>query len=130
MVYSHVGPIRRRKRRYILTPDQSDLVVLQQLLEVPHGIFSRRTNQTQEAQQLLEVPHGIFSRRTNRTQEAQVYSHDGPISPDGQFPARAVARGWDTGSFEFALTTPCCVEYTNTNARSGYYTTPLVYTVY
>eukprot|EP00959_Pyramimonas_sp_CCMP1952_P200180 4186719-Pyramimonas_sp.AAC.1 len=43
------GPIRHRKRRYILTADQSDT-----------GIA------------------GIFSRQTNQTQEAQVYSHGGP----------------------------------------------------
>eukprot|EP00976_Prorocentrum_cordatum_P070915 1180118-Prorocentrum_minimum.AAC.1 len=49
-VYSHGGPIRRRKRKYILTADQSD---------------------TGSA--------GIFSRRTNQTQEAKVYSHGGPI---------------------------------------------------
>eukprot|EP00959_Pyramimonas_sp_CCMP1952_P277988 5810976-Pyramimonas_sp.AAC.1 len=36
------GPIRRRKRRYILTTDQSDTGNA--------GLFSRRTNQTQEAQ--------------------------------------------------------------------------------
>eukprot|EP00959_Pyramimonas_sp_CCMP1952_P289964 6064470-Pyramimonas_sp.AAC.1 len=35
-------PIRRRKRRYILTTDQSEAGNA--------GIFSRRTNQTQEAQ--------------------------------------------------------------------------------
>eukprot|EP00959_Pyramimonas_sp_CCMP1952_P183422 3835103-Pyramimonas_sp.AAC.1 len=52
-IYSHDGPIRRKKRRYILTADQSDARRA--------GIFSRRTNQTQEAQ------------------EARVYSHDGPI---------------------------------------------------
>eukprot|EP00976_Prorocentrum_cordatum_P062779 1176847-Prorocentrum_minimum.AAC.5 len=47
---SHGGPIRRRKRGYILTADQSDA-----------------------------GSAGIFSRRTNQTQEAWVYSHDGPI---------------------------------------------------
>eukprot|EP00976_Prorocentrum_cordatum_P112406 1195525-Prorocentrum_minimum.AAC.9 len=50
-VYSHDGPIGRRKRGYILTTDQSDA-----------------------------GSTVIFSQRTNRTQEAQVYSHDGPIS--------------------------------------------------
>eukprot|EP00976_Prorocentrum_cordatum_P115382 1196000-Prorocentrum_minimum.AAC.4 len=40
-VYSHGGPIRCRKRRYILTADQSDAVSA--------GIFPWRTNQTQEA---------------------------------------------------------------------------------
>eukprot|EP00959_Pyramimonas_sp_CCMP1952_P109179 2283336-Pyramimonas_sp.AAC.2 len=38
---SHNGPIRRRKRGYILTMDQSNAGSA--------GIFSRRTNQTQEA---------------------------------------------------------------------------------
>eukprot|EP00976_Prorocentrum_cordatum_P115433 1196010-Prorocentrum_minimum.AAC.1 len=79
-VYSHAGPIRRRKRRYILTPDQSDAGSA--------GIFSRRTHQTQEAQVYSHAGPdagsadarntGIFSRRTNQTQEAQVYSHAGP----------------------------------------------------
>eukprot|EP00976_Prorocentrum_cordatum_P055996 1129688-Prorocentrum_minimum.AAC.1 len=49
-VYSHDGPIGRRKREYTLTTDRSDA-----------GSAS------------------ILSRRTNRTQEARVYSHDGPI---------------------------------------------------
>eukprot|EP00976_Prorocentrum_cordatum_P118099 1196411-Prorocentrum_minimum.AAC.4 len=49
-VYSHDGPIRRRRRGYILTTDQSDA-----------------------------GGAGIFSRRTNQTQEARVYSHGGPI---------------------------------------------------
>eukprot|EP00959_Pyramimonas_sp_CCMP1952_P300640 6288582-Pyramimonas_sp.AAC.1 len=49
-VYSHDGPIRRRKHGYILTTDQSDA-----------------------------GSAGIFSRWTDRTQEAWVYSHDGPI---------------------------------------------------
>eukprot|EP00976_Prorocentrum_cordatum_P049832 1005296-Prorocentrum_minimum.AAC.2 len=49
-VYSHGGPIRRRKRGHILTADQSDA-----------------------------GSAGKFSRRTNQTQEAQVNSHDGPI---------------------------------------------------
>eukprot|EP00976_Prorocentrum_cordatum_P084622 1185740-Prorocentrum_minimum.AAC.2 len=40
-VYSHGRPIRRRKRRYILTADQSDAGSA--------GIFSRQTNQTQKA---------------------------------------------------------------------------------
>eukprot|EP00959_Pyramimonas_sp_CCMP1952_P153085 3202273-Pyramimonas_sp.AAC.1 len=44
------GPIKRRKRKYILTTYQSD-----------------------------KASASIFSRRTNQTQEAQVYSHDGPI---------------------------------------------------
>eukprot|EP00976_Prorocentrum_cordatum_P062233 1176641-Prorocentrum_minimum.AAC.1 len=47
-VYSHGGPIRRRKRGYILTGDQSDA-----------------------------GSAGIFSRGTNQTQEAQIYSQDG-----------------------------------------------------
>eukprot|EP00959_Pyramimonas_sp_CCMP1952_P049401 1031970-Pyramimonas_sp.AAC.1 len=38
---SHDGPIRRGRRRYILTTDQSDAGSV--------GIFSRRTNQTREA---------------------------------------------------------------------------------
>eukprot|EP00959_Pyramimonas_sp_CCMP1952_P052084 1088602-Pyramimonas_sp.AAC.1 len=46
-LYSHNGPIRRKKRRrkkhgYILTMDQSDAR--------SEGIFSQWTNQTQEAQ--------------------------------------------------------------------------------
>eukprot|EP00959_Pyramimonas_sp_CCMP1952_P067014 1399398-Pyramimonas_sp.AAC.1 len=65
----------------------------------PHGIFSRQTNQTQEAQvyshdgpircrkrrcifttdQSDAGSAGVFSQRTNQMQEAQVYSHDGPI---------------------------------------------------
>eukprot|EP00976_Prorocentrum_cordatum_P007937 157697-Prorocentrum_minimum.AAC.1 len=45
-----VGPIRHRKRGYILTTDPSD------------------------AGRMV-----IFARRTNQTQEAWVYSHDGPI---------------------------------------------------
>eukprot|EP00976_Prorocentrum_cordatum_P090858 1188282-Prorocentrum_minimum.AAC.1 len=49
-VYSHNGPIRRSKRGYILTTDQSDA-----------------------------GSAGIFSRRTNQTQEARVYYHEGPI---------------------------------------------------
>eukprot|EP00976_Prorocentrum_cordatum_P062787 1176855-Prorocentrum_minimum.AAC.3 len=49
-VYSHDGPIGRRKRGYILTTDQSDA-----------------------------GGAGIFSRRTNQTHEVRVYSHDGPI---------------------------------------------------
>eukprot|EP00976_Prorocentrum_cordatum_P030740 625625-Prorocentrum_minimum.AAC.1 len=49
-VHSHDGPIRRRKRGYILTTDRSHA-----------GSAS------------------IFSRRTDQTQEARVYSHDGPI---------------------------------------------------
>eukprot|EP00976_Prorocentrum_cordatum_P023599 480553-Prorocentrum_minimum.AAC.1 len=49
-VYSHDGPIIRRKHGYILTTDQS---------------YAGDT--------------GLFSRRTNHTQEARVYSHDGPI---------------------------------------------------
>eukprot|EP00976_Prorocentrum_cordatum_P065602 1177969-Prorocentrum_minimum.AAC.3 len=48
--YSHDGPIRRRERGYILTMDQSDVGSV-----------------------------GIFSRWTNQMQDAQVYSHDGPI---------------------------------------------------
>eukprot|EP00976_Prorocentrum_cordatum_P076349 1182269-Prorocentrum_minimum.AAC.1 len=64
------------------------------------GIFSRRTNQTQEtwvyshngpirrrkrgyiltADQSDAGSVGIFSRRTNQTQEAWVYSHDGQIT--------------------------------------------------
>eukprot|EP00976_Prorocentrum_cordatum_P026479 537585-Prorocentrum_minimum.AAC.1 len=40
-VYSHNRPIRRRKRGYILTIDQSDAG--------SGGIFSQYTNQTQEA---------------------------------------------------------------------------------
>eukprot|EP00959_Pyramimonas_sp_CCMP1952_P162867 3404867-Pyramimonas_sp.AAC.1 len=43
-------PIRRRKRRYVLTADQSDA-----------------------------GSAGMFSRRTNQTREAQVYSQGGPI---------------------------------------------------
>eukprot|EP00976_Prorocentrum_cordatum_P067112 1178594-Prorocentrum_minimum.AAC.1 len=50
-VYSHDGPIIRRKRGYILTTDQS-----------------------------YAGSMGIFSRRTNRTQEVWVYSHVGPIA--------------------------------------------------
>eukprot|EP00976_Prorocentrum_cordatum_P063832 1177242-Prorocentrum_minimum.AAC.1 len=49
-VYSHDGPIRRRKRGYILTMDQSEA-----------------------------GSAGSLSQRTNLTQEARVYSHDGPI---------------------------------------------------
>eukprot|EP00959_Pyramimonas_sp_CCMP1952_P439006 9190726-Pyramimonas_sp.AAC.1 len=49
-VYSHNVPIRHRKRGCILTTYQS------------------HTGST-----------GIFSRRTNHTQEARVYSHDVPI---------------------------------------------------
>eukprot|EP00959_Pyramimonas_sp_CCMP1952_P252784 5280951-Pyramimonas_sp.AAC.1 len=50
-VHSHNGPIGRRKRGYILTTDQ------------------------------LDAGHeGIFSRRTNQTQDTRVYSHDGPAS--------------------------------------------------
>eukprot|EP00959_Pyramimonas_sp_CCMP1952_P301451 6307155-Pyramimonas_sp.AAC.1 len=45
-----LGPIRRSKREYILTTDQSDAGCA-----------------------------GIFSRRTNQTQEAWVHSHDGPV---------------------------------------------------
>eukprot|EP00959_Pyramimonas_sp_CCMP1952_P172653 3607622-Pyramimonas_sp.AAC.1 len=48
-VYSHGGPIGRRKHGYILTADQSDAGSM-----------------------------GILSRRTNQTQEAWVYSHNGP----------------------------------------------------
>eukprot|EP00976_Prorocentrum_cordatum_P007598 151764-Prorocentrum_minimum.AAC.1 len=44
-VYSHGGPLGRRKRGYILTADHSDA-----------------------------GSAGIFSRRTNRTQEVRVYS--------------------------------------------------------
>eukprot|EP00976_Prorocentrum_cordatum_P066264 1178239-Prorocentrum_minimum.AAC.1 len=82
--------IRHRKRGYILTAGQSDAGSA--------GIFSRRTNQTQEARvyshdgpirrrkrrYILTTDQsdggsaGIFSRRTNHTQEARVYSHDGP----------------------------------------------------
>eukprot|EP00976_Prorocentrum_cordatum_P062786 1176855-Prorocentrum_minimum.AAC.2 len=40
------------------------------------GIFSRRTNQTQE---IRVFSASIFARRTNRTQETRVYSHAGPI---------------------------------------------------
>eukprot|EP00976_Prorocentrum_cordatum_P112292 1195508-Prorocentrum_minimum.AAC.7 len=54
-IYSHDGPIGHRKRRYILTMDQSD------------------TGSAGSA--------GIFSRWTNRTQEARVYSHDGGCAP-------------------------------------------------
>eukprot|EP00976_Prorocentrum_cordatum_P041654 844633-Prorocentrum_minimum.AAC.1 len=49
-VYSHGGPIRCRKHRYILTADQS-----------------------------YAGNAGIFSRRTNRMQDAQAYSHGGPF---------------------------------------------------
>eukprot|EP00976_Prorocentrum_cordatum_P083320 1185186-Prorocentrum_minimum.AAC.2 len=49
-VYSHDGPIIRRKHGYILTTDQS---------------YASNT--------------GMFSRRTNPTQATRVYSHDGPI---------------------------------------------------
>eukprot|EP00959_Pyramimonas_sp_CCMP1952_P443616 9287115-Pyramimonas_sp.AAC.1 len=49
-VYSHYGPIGRRKRGYILIMDQSDAGSV-----------------------------GIISLWTNQTQEAWVYSHDGPI---------------------------------------------------
>eukprot|EP00976_Prorocentrum_cordatum_P032643 664712-Prorocentrum_minimum.AAC.1 len=49
-VYSHDGPVRRRKRRYTRTTDLSDA-----------------------------GSAGIFSRRTNQTQKARVYYHDGPI---------------------------------------------------
>eukprot|EP00976_Prorocentrum_cordatum_P022440 459164-Prorocentrum_minimum.AAC.1 len=49
-VCSHSGPIRRRKRGYILTTGQSDA-----------------------------GSAGVFSRRANRTQGARVYSRDGPI---------------------------------------------------
>eukprot|EP00959_Pyramimonas_sp_CCMP1952_P185456 3877929-Pyramimonas_sp.AAC.1 len=48
-VYSHNGPIRRRKRGYIPTTDQSDAGSV-----------------------------GTFPQRTNQTQEAWVYSHNGP----------------------------------------------------
>eukprot|EP00959_Pyramimonas_sp_CCMP1952_P218498 4569983-Pyramimonas_sp.AAC.1 len=47
-VYSHDGPIGRRKRGYIRTTDQS--------AAGSAGIFSRRTNQTQDARVA-----GIFS---------------------------------------------------------------------
>eukprot|EP00959_Pyramimonas_sp_CCMP1952_P424736 8896329-Pyramimonas_sp.AAC.1 len=47
-------PIRRRKRGYILTTDQSDA-----------------------------GDAGIFSRRTNRTQEARAYSRDRPTEYRG-----------------------------------------------
>eukprot|EP00959_Pyramimonas_sp_CCMP1952_P247200 5167002-Pyramimonas_sp.AAC.1 len=40
-LYSHDGPIRRRKRGFVLTTDQSDAGSV--------DLFSRRTNQTQEA---------------------------------------------------------------------------------
>eukprot|EP00959_Pyramimonas_sp_CCMP1952_P344948 7224398-Pyramimonas_sp.AAC.1 len=40
LIYSHDGPIRRRKRGYILLTDQSDAGSV--------GIFSGRTHQTQE----------------------------------------------------------------------------------
>eukprot|EP00959_Pyramimonas_sp_CCMP1952_P131885 2757456-Pyramimonas_sp.AAC.1 len=49
-VYSHNGPIRRRKHRYIIVTGQS-----------------------------YTGSAGIFSRRANQTQEVRVYSHDGPI---------------------------------------------------
>eukprot|EP00976_Prorocentrum_cordatum_P018397 372102-Prorocentrum_minimum.AAC.1 len=49
-VYSHDGPIIRRKRGYIFTTAQS-----------------------------YAGSVGIFSRGTNHTQEAWAYSHDGPI---------------------------------------------------
>eukprot|EP00959_Pyramimonas_sp_CCMP1952_P133673 2795197-Pyramimonas_sp.AAC.2 len=47
---THNGPIGRKTRGYILTPDQSDAIRV-----------------------------GIFSRRTNQTQDARVHSHVGPI---------------------------------------------------
>eukprot|EP00959_Pyramimonas_sp_CCMP1952_P307175 6429196-Pyramimonas_sp.AAC.1 len=47
---SHDGPIIRRKRRHILTTDQS-----------------------------YAGSAGMLSRRANHTQEARAYSHDGPI---------------------------------------------------
>eukprot|EP00976_Prorocentrum_cordatum_P062112 1176582-Prorocentrum_minimum.AAC.1 len=62
-VYSHDGPIRRRKRGHILTTDQSD---------------------TGSA--------GIFSRRTNQIQEARAYSHDGPIEQRRRTRAPPVRR--------------------------------------
>eukprot|EP00976_Prorocentrum_cordatum_P083890 1185423-Prorocentrum_minimum.AAC.3 len=49
-VYSHTGPIGRRKCGYILTMDQSDAGSV-----------------------------GLFPQWTNQTQEAWVYSHNGPI---------------------------------------------------
>eukprot|EP00959_Pyramimonas_sp_CCMP1952_P129564 2709358-Pyramimonas_sp.AAC.1 len=49
-VYSHDGPIRRRKRGYIPTMDQS-----------------------------YAGSMGIFPQWTNQTQEAWIYSHDGPM---------------------------------------------------
>eukprot|EP00959_Pyramimonas_sp_CCMP1952_P162160 3390432-Pyramimonas_sp.AAC.1 len=51
-VYSHDGPIGRSRevRAYCLTTDQSDA-----------------------------GSAGIFSRRTNRTQEVRAYSHNGPV---------------------------------------------------
>eukprot|EP00959_Pyramimonas_sp_CCMP1952_P038206 799529-Pyramimonas_sp.AAC.1 len=49
-VHSHGGPIRCRKRGYILTADQSDV-----------------------------GSAGTFSRQTNQMQEARAYSHGGPI---------------------------------------------------
>eukprot|EP00976_Prorocentrum_cordatum_P011193 225164-Prorocentrum_minimum.AAC.1 len=75
----------------MLTVDQSDAGSA--------GVFSRRTNRTQEARvdahdgpigrrkrgYMLTEDHsdagivGICSRRTTRTQEAWVYAHGGPI---------------------------------------------------
>eukprot|EP00959_Pyramimonas_sp_CCMP1952_P181677 3798400-Pyramimonas_sp.AAC.1 len=44
-----VGPIGRKKRRNILTADQSDARIA--------GIFSRRTNRTREAHALVGFSH-------------------------------------------------------------------------
>eukprot|EP00976_Prorocentrum_cordatum_P004963 97747-Prorocentrum_minimum.AAC.1 len=70
-VYSHNGPIRHRKWRYIRTTDQSDTLSA--------GIFSRRTNQTQEVP-LAGVGTGTTTRCTKRSKiPFLVCSHDGPI---------------------------------------------------
>eukprot|EP00976_Prorocentrum_cordatum_P066065 1178164-Prorocentrum_minimum.AAC.2 len=88
-VYYHGGPIRRRKREYILAVDQSDA-------RSAH-IFSQRTNQTQEAwvcshdgghlrPESISIPDPRPAESgsgeahvANQTQEARVYSHEGPI---------------------------------------------------
>eukprot|EP00976_Prorocentrum_cordatum_P076906 1182476-Prorocentrum_minimum.AAC.5 len=87
--------IRRGKRRRVLVMDQSDAESA--------GIFSRWTNQTQEAcayshdgqirrgqrGRVLAMDRsdarstGIFSQWTNQMQEARVHSHDGPIRSRG-----------------------------------------------
>eukprot|EP00976_Prorocentrum_cordatum_P004307 84644-Prorocentrum_minimum.AAC.1 len=59
--YSHDGPIRRRKRGYILTADQSDAGSV--------GIFSRWTNQA----------HPVAQQWQLRLPEAR--HHDVPLCP-------------------------------------------------